>query len=211
MKEITALILAALMLLSLLAACGEKTPAPATENDGGQTAQTGEETTAPAPDDDEEKDKDATETVSNTGDVVITTTEPSGSDAQTPAPGAQTGTQTPQDQTPQTPPAQTPQTQTQQPQTAQTSANGVPVSSLASKKDAYLKKPYTKPQDIRVMVWGDSVINVHSIEDTVRQLALCDGFNVNFYSDISNIYGQSSAYQLYGTFDWDGEETTSNI
>ena len=208
MKKITALILAAIMLLSLLAACGEKTPAPATENgDTAQASQTGEETAAPAPasDEDEEKDKDATETVTETGEVVITNTEP--------APGADAQTQTPQTQTPQTqtPPAQTPQTQTQQPQTAQTSASGVPVSSLASKQDIYLKKPFNKPSDVRVMVWGDSVINVHSIEDTLRQLALCDGFNLNMFYDSNNYSGSVTTYQFSSTFEWDGDETTSNI
>ncbi|MBQ7623710.1 MAG: C40 family peptidase [Clostridia bacterium] len=211
MKKITALLLAAIMLLSLLAACGEKTPAPATENDGGQTAQTGEETTAPAPDDDEEKDKDATETVSNTGEVVITNTEPSGGGTQTTAP--QTGSQTSQTPGTQTQTPQTGSQQTQTPQTqTQTQASKDPtVSSFASKTGLYLKKPYSTPRDVRVMIWGDSAINVHSIEDTVRQMALCDGFNITFFSQISNIYGKSSAYQLYELFDWDGTEATSQI
>ncbi|MBQ7624142.1 MAG: surface glycoprotein, partial [Clostridia bacterium] len=68
MKKLTALLLALIMVLSVFAACGEKQETPSAQDT--DTA-LGADVTPPAngADDEEESDKEATETVTETGEV----------------------------------------------------------------------------------------------------------------------------------------------
>ena len=97
MKKTLSLLLALVMIVSVFAACGEK---PETAENGADTAQSVD---APAPvtdPDDEESDKEATETVTETGEVTIPPANTQTPADETPAPQGQAPSQTPQTQTP---------------------------------------------------------------------------------------------------------------
>ncbi|MBQ7624958.1 MAG: hypothetical protein IJS65_06770, partial [Clostridia bacterium] len=167
MKKTISLLLALIMIISLFAACGEKTPKPA--SDGAAQSQTGDPSASAnasdAQPDDEEVDKEATETVSATGEVTIP--DASSPDTQTGS-GAQTA-----------PGAQTPSSQTSP--SAQTPSQTTPASALRGLIPASgkLENPKNWKEEHTVLFFGDGFISANMMGDTFIMLAEADGIKIN--------------------------------
>ncbi|MBQ7625096.1 MAG: DUF11 domain-containing protein [Clostridia bacterium] len=180
MKRLLAAIISLMIVLSVFAACGDKnTPA---ENNNADTAQSsGEAVNVPAPTDDEDGDKEATETVAETGEVTV---PPSGGET-TPdtlssgdtAPSQQQGAVSI------APEAQDPAPSSGSQSTAPASSAVKPTNADDGKYSIYL--------------FGDAVLNVHSPFDIFYSMATLTGHDITSSHSTSNNLGSTSTYSLY--------------
>ncbi|MBQ7625268.1 MAG: hypothetical protein IJS65_08330, partial [Clostridia bacterium] len=184
MRKTVSLLLALVMIISVFAACGEKTEAPVTPGD--DSAASADATVPATATDDEEGDKEATETVTETGDVTLPP-----ENTQTPADAPQT-TQTPQTQTPQSQTA--PDTSTSAPPAQQTTSGGSAATPLPPENRKYYS----------IYVWGDAVVNVHTPFDILYGMARAAGHDVDLNGGAYDNLGASTTYSLYELFTYTG-------
>ena len=196
MKKILAALLSLMMILSVFAACGEKT-SPA-EDDNADTAQSpADAVSTPSSPDDEEADKDTTETVTETGEVTVTA--PAGDttpDSASPAPSsqAQTGAQTP--------PSSSGKTDTPSPAQIEP-ANPSGASSAQTPSKSLDDGKY------KVHVFGDSVVNVHSPFDVFFGMAEKAGHPMSMNHNTVPTFGKSVTYNLYELYNFNGNDISS--
>ncbi|MBQ7624642.1 MAG: hypothetical protein IJS65_05150, partial [Clostridia bacterium] len=229
MKRTLALLLASVLTVWLFSACGAKTPAPRSGSEN--TARTdGGDTAADAPDaktDDEERDKDATETVSATGDVVIVSQEPlpQTTTGVQPSPDgqAEVAQESPRTETPaQTKPGNS------QASSSDTSKGLVPASGkvtlpygLKKTSDHNINIPILRPEtaageikeEYNLFFFGDGFLAAHNTGDVMVKLAEADGIRLNFPDHPLNFdnIGTDLTYNFYDPFNWDGDGADSKI
>ncbi|MBQ7624177.1 MAG: DUF11 domain-containing protein [Clostridia bacterium] len=187
MKKTLSLLLSLLLILSFCA-CGEKAE---TQTPDDASAPSGAQTAAAAPDE-ESDDKEATETVSETKDVVV--------NVQGNPLAPQTGEQTPGASSQPTP--QTPQSTDTTPQ--QPSSSGQSAASPSGSKPAVTpaKKEYT------AFIWGDSFVTANDMANTVIAFARYDGISLKFRNKIYENIGSTSCYNYYELFNYKGTDLT---
>ncbi|MBQ7624647.1 MAG: C40 family peptidase [Clostridia bacterium] len=195
MKKLIALILALILAAGALSACGEKAPVG-----GGDTAQTddgAQEINAPAPaGDDEETDKEATETVSATGEVSLPPTAPDTAPATQTNPGGDTQTK-PGDNT--QPPAQTAAPSSEKPASSNGNRKGlVPASG---------KVEFTKDfkEEYNILFFSDGFTIAYNMGDVMMKLAEADGIKLDFTTAYYDNIGTESTYNFYEAFSFKTE------
>ncbi|MBQ7624243.1 MAG: hypothetical protein IJS65_03085, partial [Clostridia bacterium] len=214
MKKMLALILAALMLLSLFAACGEKTPEPA--GDPSASAPADEETTSPSGENDEEDtDKETTEITAPDAPVIITTDPAPASDG-----GQQTSQPSGQQTEPQQPASQTPATQTPQSETPSSASQpqqgtSTPASSTLKglvPASGKLENPKDWKEEHTVLFFGDGFITANQMGDMFKKFAEADGIKINDPSNFTvNTIATDTTYNVYNLFKFDGDQADSKL
>ncbi|MBQ7625098.1 MAG: C40 family peptidase [Clostridia bacterium] len=177
MKKLLSALLSLFILISMFAACGKTETQPATDGAPQDTASE-PQTTPDAPSaEDEDSDKEATETVTETGEVVITTQQPA------------------QDTTPSTPAQQTPST----PAATEPTAPPAPAEETPSQPQTTVKPNPVASGEYSTYVFGDSVMAAHGPIDTLIRMASLSGYtmrNTNNFIDNHNTTGTYNLYEL---------------
>ena len=187
MRKTVSLLLALIMILSVFAACGEKTDVNDTGADAAQASNVAADVAAP---DDDEGDKEATETVTETGEVALPP-------ANTQTPAAET--QTPQGQVP---------SQTQQDAQAPSSsapsggnAQSAPVSSGAQNTSPL---PAENRDQYKIHVFGDAVIITHSPFEVLFGMARNSGHDIDLSGTTASNLGETTTYSIYDVCNFTG-------
>ncbi len=191
MKKLLAALLSLALLLSVFAACGEKTASPA-DNKDTETAQSSTDTAnTPSLPDDEEGDKEATESVTETGEVQA---PPSG-EASAPDTSA-----APSQQTPQSGQTATPRTQTPAPSTGGQSAAPAP-SSVTPTSSGDGK--------FGIYIFGDAVLSTHSPVDIFYSMANLTGHDIQVTANTTNNLANTSTFSFYELYNMTGTTVDS--
>ncbi|MBQ7624831.1 MAG: hypothetical protein IJS65_06130, partial [Clostridia bacterium] len=180
MKKPAALLLALIMALSVFAACGEKTEAPADSQIQAGAPSAAANAPADEPDGDE-KDKDTTEITAPDAPVIIAGA-PSGADTEKP-----TESDAPQISPPQSP--------------SRPAEDNAPAPQAQSSPAA--DKIY------RGFIFGDSFNTNNAMIDNVIAFASYDGITLKFRSRVTDTAGRSTSFNLYELCNLDGARATS--
>ncbi|MBQ7625183.1 MAG: hypothetical protein IJS65_07905, partial [Clostridia bacterium] len=204
MKKTIALLLVLIMVLSLFAACGEKTEAPADSQ--AQAVDADAEVNVPEDEPDgEDAEKDATEIAPPDAPVIITTGPAAQGQSTDTQQTPQTQTQEPQTQT-QTPQTQEPQTQEPQAQAPQTPA---PASQTTDPAQKAALGPGVEKSEYMAYFFGDSFMNANAMPDTVIAFARYDGIKLTVRNGSTDTRGSTGLYNIYSKFNFSGSTLTS--